>query len=93
MAITTRPQLIIIGSALNIEVRFLPILLITSVPSGDASMWPIETIATKVEASEAVIGIGESGAISFMMLGEFHPMTLPTHIAMIEAEFRESRTV
>lgn len=68
-----RPQPTIIGSALISMTFRLPILSTKYILDGVATIKPAEVKATKVEASEAEIEIGESGAMNATMPGELHP--------------------
>lgn len=73
MAIVMRAQETIIGNALISMIFFLPTLSTAYMLTGVDTMKPTDIKATKVAASEAVIGIGESGSINAMVPGEFHP--------------------
>lgn len=54
----------------------------------DPNMWPMGTIATRVETLESVTEIGESGAINFTIFGEVQPTIAPMHKLIIEPRFR-----
>lgn len=70
-------QLIIAGIPLTRRLFLLPSLSATKIVNAGAKAWPRVPIDMRVDASEGVNGIGESGLRSIPTVGEFQPLINP----------------
>ena len=76
-AIMINDELTRSGSPLIKRVPLLPSLLTMALPTTGARRWPDAPAATIVEMSSTVKGTGDSGAKSFVIVGDIHPITAP----------------